>query len=251
MTILWDEIFDNFGEKTVTRTDKSKSAYVPNKEQRAAIIAAGIVPGMTRPAPVFDVTVLFDDNFESVQASYYDSERSDIAARPPEPRMGRAIISSWLQEGDVVIIGNIGSQIFVLKSDLAMTLAPDIVLAAVVNKSDPQAIFERANMAVGKPAKRTVQRDDFVRNPYVIAAALLRADNKCEMPGCKCELFTKDNGLPYLEVHHVEPLGENGDDTLVNTAALCPNCHRQMHSGNTRASLRVTLKGHIASLPFF
>ncbi len=207
MTTAWNKIFDNFGEKKVTKTDKSRSAYVPNHEQCAAIVAAGVTPGISRPAPTFDITILFDKNFKSIKASYYESMRSKIAARLPETRMGHGIISSWLQEGDTVIIGNIGSQIFALKTTSVITLETETVLAEVVSKATPGTIFERAKKAVGKPVRRTIQRDDFVRNPYVVAAALLRAQNKCEMPGCTCQLFIKDNGSPYLEVHHINPLG--------------------------------------------
>jgi len=31
-------------------------------------------------------------------------------------------------------------------------------------------------------------------------------------------------------VHHIEWLSRGGQDTIDNTAALCPNCHRKMHA---------------------
>ncbi|MEC5166165.1 putative HNH restriction endonuclease [Flavobacterium sp. PL11] len=44
--------------------------------------------------------------------------------------------------------------------------------------------------------------------------------------------FLRDNGnTPYLEVHHKKPLAEDGDDTIENAFALCPNCHRHAHYG--------------------
>lgn len=58
-----------------------------------------------------------------------------------------------------------------------------------------------------------------------------RANGKCDL----CEQptpFIKKNGEPYLESHHIVPLAQNGDDTIENTVALCPNCHRKMHSLN-------------------
>ncbi len=39
-----------------------------------------------------------------------------------------------------------------------------------------------------------------------------------------------ENGVPYLEEHHVIPLNEGGDDSINNAVALCPNCHRKIHS---------------------
>lgn len=82
-----------------------------------------------------------------------------------------------------------------------------------------------------KPIKKVVSQIVFIRNPYVVAEVLDRANGFCE----KCHKpapFIKDsNDLPYLEVHHKIPLAENGDDTVENTIALCPNCHRQAHYG--------------------
>lgn len=38
------------------------------------------------------------------------------------------------------------------------------------------------------------------------------------------------NKIPYLECHHVNWLSKGGEDTIDNVVALCPNCHRKMHS---------------------
>ena len=40
----------------------------------------------------------------------------------------------------------------------------------------------------------------------------------------------KDN-TPYLEVHHIIRLADDGDDSVENAIALCPNCHREAHFG--------------------
>lgn len=88
-----------------------------------------------------------------------------------------------------------------------------------------------------------------MRDVYVVAAAILRYGGKCEMPGCTRNLFLKDDDSPYLEVHHVTPLAEDGDDTLVNAAALCPHCHRALHFGKDRMAKRGVLAKHIAVKP--
>lgn len=248
MAAAWNAIFDNFGVKRVTKTDKGKSAYVPTLEQRVAIEAAGIKPGTTRPAPAFDVVVLFDPQVNSVKASYYHSERSDEAMRPPESRMGHGIISTWLNQGDEVVIGNIGSQVFAIKLT-ADNVSEESVTQEIVKRASRKTIFARAKQATGRPKRRVVEREEFVRDPYVVAAAILRSNGKCEMPGCACTLFTKDDGNPYLEVHHVEPLGTGGDDTLVNAAAICPQCHRELHFGDQRKAKLRSLKAYITALP--
>ena len=43
--------------------------------------------------------------------------------------------------------------------------------------------------------------------------------------------FKLPDGTPFLEVHHVIPLAKRGEDTIENTIALCPNCHRGAHYG--------------------
>ena len=64
----------------------------------------------------------------------------------------------------------------------------------------------------------------------MIAEVLLRANGMCEC----CHMpapFIKVNCEPYLEVHHVIPLSQDGEDTVDNAEALCPNCHREKHYG--------------------
>ncbi len=76
------------------------------------------------------------------------------------------------------------------------------------------------------PKQITSQRHD--RNSYVAAYALRRANGLCQLCG-KLAPFIKLNGTPFLEVHHIQWLSEEGLDVPENTVALCPNCHRKMH----------------------
>jgi len=41
--------------------------------------------------------------------------------------------------------------------------------------------------------------------------------------------FISKTGIPYLEIHHVKRLSDDGSDTPENAVALCPNCHRALH----------------------
>lgn len=241
----WDQLFDNYGVKTVSKTDWNKKAYLPNKAQRSAMAAAGGVPSSTDPHPVQAIGVLFDPSITTVEATYYLSARSPKAKRAPEPRMGRALISTWLQIGDRVIIGNVGSDVLVAK--LAQADQPSAQIAAeLASNLSEAAILARALKAKGPPKRKRRVREDFVRNPYVVAAALNRAKGACETPACKSALFETDKGKAYLEVHHVIPLGEGGDDALTNVAALCPRCHRELHFGKNRMAIRASLEKHVA-----
>ena len=69
----------------------------------------------------------------------------------------------------------------------------------------------------------------YERNPYVAEFAKRRANGVCEL--CQQPApFLNKNGEPYLETHHIKWLANGGEDTIENTVALCPNCHRKMHT---------------------
>jgi len=66
------------------------------------------------------------------------------------------------------------------------------------------------------------------RSVWVAEHAKRRAQGQCEL--CKESApFIDSSGRPYLETHHIQWLARAGADTIENTAALCPNCHRRMH----------------------
>lgn len=246
--VPWDMIFDHFGVKKVTRTDRKKKAYVLNQDQLFAIEAAGIEPSEVRPAEPFRLPIMLDPETQSVIASFYLSERSEEAGRDPEPRLGREFISSWAETGDVVVIGSIGSRLFAAKTSKA---APDLVgqMLAKAGRAKRKDILALAGQAKGQPKRVKRTQSDFVRNQYVVAGALIRAKGRCELPGCKTVLFSKDDGQPFLEVHHVVPLAEGGVDELGNAAALCPMCHRELHFGRDRLKKREILATAIATKP--
>jgi predicted HNH restriction endonuclease len=66
---------------------------------------------------------------------------------------------------------------------------------------------------------------------------LHRSKYRCKMPGCLYEGFRKENGERYIEAHNKIPLSVDGDDSISNTAALCPICHKVMHYDKDREQL--------------
>lgn len=75
---------------------------------------------------------------------------------------------------------------------------------------------------------RSVSCQEYSRNPLVSELAKRYADGICQL----CRLpapFQDKEGHPYLESHHIQWLSRNGPDTIENSTALCPNCHRKMH----------------------
>jgi len=90
---------------------------------------------------------------------------------------------------------------------------------------------ERLAFASAIPDRVQVVSNAFRRNPDVIVEVLLRADGICESCGKPAPFKRASDGSPYLEIHHCLPLSEEGEDTIENAVALCPNCHRKMHFG--------------------
>jgi 5-methylcytosine-specific restriction enzyme A len=78
------------------------------------------------------------------------------------------------------------------------------------------------------------------RSAAVHRYALLRANGSCECCGEQAP-FESECGVPYLEVHHLLRLADDGPDIPSNVAAVCPNCHRALHLSRTRHDLASSL----------
>ncbi|MDD5228347.1 MAG: HNH endonuclease signature motif containing protein [Methylococcales bacterium] len=90
---------------------------------------------------------------------------------------------------------------------------------------------ERLKNSSKKPEKITTTSISFKRNSDVVAEILERANGICEECKNPAPFIRKSDNTPYLEVHHKIRLADNGDDTVENAIALCPNCHRKSHFG--------------------
>lgn len=82
-----------------------------------------------------------------------------------------------------------------------------------------------------RPERVWVNTTVFLRNPYVISEVLARANGVCEECHAPAPFVRISNVTPYLEVHHRVRLADEGEDTVANAIALCPNCHRKAHYG--------------------
>jgi len=98
-----------------------------------------------------------------------------------------------------------------------------------------------------RPTKVEVTASNFVRDPRVRAWVLSNADGFCEACGNRAP-FSTDEGLPFLEVHHVKTLADRGSDRTTNAVALCPNCHRRFHYSADRESLVKSLYKRVQRL---
>ena len=79
-----------------------------------------------------------------------------------------------------------------------------------------------------KPGKRDIVTPQYIRSAELAEFIKRKAKGKCDLCDNPAPFLTKDN-IPYLECHHIIWLSEGGEDSIENTVALCPNCHRKMH----------------------
>ncbi len=237
------DLCDHFGTKKVTKTDKLKSAFVLNEEQRNVMSAAGFEPGDGgENALLIEIEVLDSDTDLKLQTSYYNAIRKE-AGRLPETRMGRDL-ANWVEIGDVITLANIGKKVVAWKAaDVQLSL--NELAGRIIDDVDIGGLLDKARKASGVPPKQEKTVSDFRRNTAVVAGALARAGNSCEMPECSRDLFERADGTTYLEVHHIQQLADGGEDTMANAAALCPTCHRELHYGAKKVEKQAILKDAI------
>ncbi|MGO2265286.1 MAG: HNH endonuclease [Vagococcus salmoninarum] len=98
------------------------------------------------------------------------------------------------------------------------------------NKKKENSEIEEKNKKLkgNKVSSRVSTTTIYERDQDIVEYAKRRANGICEL--CKKALdFLEGEGRPFLETHHIEWLSKGGEDTIENTVALCPNCHKKMH----------------------
>jgi 5-methylcytosine-specific restriction protein A len=89
-------------------------------------------------------------------------------------------------------------------------------------------LAERASSTTAEPSRREVVSATYERDPYVVELAKRRAQGHCQL--CvQPAPFRNKQGEAFLETHHIEWLSRGGHDSIDNTVAVCPNCHRKLH----------------------
>jgi 5-methylcytosine-specific restriction protein A len=94
-------------------------------------------------------------------------------------------------------------------------------LATLRRRAIEQAVDRRPN----QEARTTLRQRSLAIKTY----ALARARGICEGCGNPAPFITRHN-MPFLEVHHLRSLSDDGPDHPIWVAATCPNCHRRAHN---------------------
>lgn len=135
-------------------------------------------------------------------------------------------------ERDIIVfhlISVFAAQTTIAESDLP---SADVSLTLAEARKRALAACVSSAGAAGKTAVRSL----YDRSRDVRDYVLMRAAGECE--GCLQDAPFQDKlGKPYLEAHHTTRLSDGGLDHPRHVAALCPNCHREVHFGKKRLDL--------------
>jgi 5-methylcytosine-specific restriction endonuclease McrA len=153
--------------------------------------------------------------------------RNDV--RPPETQLFAAQTEVFGR--NVELGSNIGRETEISQNDLTTLQAEFQRRVEKSLRDSDSARAARLHRANKMPKKMLVTIEVFDRNPDVVAAVLARANGRCEKCGSEAPFYRRKDSSPYLEVHHITRLADNGEDSIDNAQALCPNCHRESHYG--------------------
>lgn len=229
---LVENTFIDYAIKTVSKTDVEKGAYLPNKEQRNIMTSLGFVPIHDNHIQIKE---LFTNNILTV--SYYPSERVG-SGRNAEIRMGLRDLISYISIGDEILFTHDNRYIFIYNISRGTS---DEVEDNIYAQIDIDLLRTRANNINPRPSQIDKIVKIYPRNTTLKNYIKRRSHYICEMPNCNYQGFRKESGEAYIEIHHVVPLSEGGEDSINNTVALCPNCHRALHYAENKEELKMAL----------
>jgi len=129
------------------------------------------------------------------------------------------------------------------RNKVTPTSAPDIdvteKLRELRRKAEQDATEDPVVQSSGNVS--TKPRTRYTRSPKIRQYARTRADGVCELCDDSAP-FVKPDGEPYLEVHHVNELGDGGADDPSLVVALCPTCHMEIHYGRRGTEMNDALR---------
>ena len=115
------------------------------------------------------------------------------------------------------------TELIMLKSRVQVDA--DVEQSAIILKER----HEKRKATKTKSLRSRSNTSEYDRNSAVKRYAEQRAMGKCEL--CDQPRFLGKNGDFSYDVHHVDELGELGEDEIWNVGAICGECHKRIHDG--------------------
>lgn len=109
------------------------------------------------------------------------------------------------------------------------------VEGSILKNDDSDLLFQESLDEINPiRQQRLKERDVYARDRNVALKRLEMANYECEYDSTHNLFISRFSGKPYLEAHHIIPLGiqekfKSPLDVLENIVCLCPACHRAVH----------------------
>lgn len=200
---------------------REQSGQKVNKAHENRVLREGALAGRTKGSVEF--------RMQNISTVLEELKRDRIQGYKPAKNVGANVVRS--------IRDALNAMSTLTPEDFAPT-ADEATLEQRAAKLEKQPIKDEPK-GILKPQQVSSSGNSFVRDPEVRAWVRKEAEGICE--GCdKPAPFEKD-GRPFLEVHHVKHLAQEGSDRPSNAVALCPNCHRRCHHSSDREKFTASL----------
>ncbi len=104
-----------------------------------------------------------------------------------------------------------------------------------LKRDDTDSVYQESLDEVGSiRIAKLKERDIFARDRNIALKSIELAGFSCEYDPKHTLFISRYSRKPYLEAHHLIPIGLQGDfseplDTVHNVFCLCPYCHRAVH----------------------
>ena len=104
-----------------------------------------------------------------------------------------------------------------------------------LKKDDSDAIYQEAlDESDSIRVAKLKARDAYARDRNIALERMRLSEYSCEFDSKHNLFISRFSKQPYLEAHHLIPIGLQGDfaeplDTVYNVFCLCPYCHRAVH----------------------
>jgi len=206
--------------------EQSGQKVVKTEENR--ILREGALAGRTKGSVEF--------RMQNISTVLVELGRDRIAGYKPAKNVGANVARS-IREA-------LNAPSTLTPEDFAPT-ADDATLEQRAAKLERQPLKDEPK-GIERPEQTQSKGKSYVRDPEVRAWVRQQAKGRCE--GCGEPAPFEKDGRPFLEVHHVKHLAQEGSDRTSNAVALCPNCHRRCHHSSDREAFTLELYTRVKRL---
>lgn len=173
----------------------------------------------------------FEEGFSIMSAA----DRAELLLREQCGLFGMRTLSvaeirkAWKQsDGDLDAALDILQKRKILKENKKENALTYVSQAGTLADEIEQAEIRRAIAGEHSPEKREYLIETYARDRGWKSLAKRAFGEYCMYSECG-NTFIKNDGRPYIEVHHIVPLHKNGEDGIWNLSVLCAHHHRMAH----------------------